>query len=146
MTVKWTKREVRTMTGILDSFVVCNRPLSYAPGRDEAFRKWLGEALAEHRRDVVLGGLRGHLKTATERSWENAKTAQHYLANPSLCSQKPRDMIDGRPEIVVRFERFAAEEVKAAAWLEKLLARLATSDLPPEVAEYNPLEAARIRR
>ena len=146
MNGKWTKREIRTLTGILDSFMVCNRPLSYAPGAEEAFRKWLAETLAEHRRDVVLGGLRGHLATAEERAEQNAGTARHYAAHPSLCGQRPQDMVDGRPEIVVRFERFAEEERKGAAWTRKLLARVEAEGLPPDVAGYDPLEVARLRR
>jgi hypothetical protein len=126
-TKRWTKKAIKTLQGQLTSFVVCHR-LYYKPEAIEGF-------IREKRLEVVLAGMREFVAMHEERSAENAKTADHFEANPGIYGK-------ATPEMVQRFRGFAAEEAKDAAAARALVAKVEAEGLPPEVVAFDPMGAA----
>ena len=125
----WTKKDIRTLCGYLDSFYVCNRPLSVLQWRD-AIPK-IRAVLVANRKEIVLAGIRSARATSAERYAQNCETVGNQLA---------RFTEYGHPnELITRFIGFAREEDKAGRRLESLLHRVLAEGLPSEVESYDPL-------
>lgn len=119
---KWTKKDIKTLCGQLDSFWVYNR--MYYPS--EAIARVIGEK----RQDIVIGNLRGFQNMVRERAQKDREGAEH--ARTSGVWGKSTD------EMVQRFTKGAEESEKSVAKIDQLIARIEAEGLPPEVAEYMP--------
>jgi len=126
----WTKKDVRALCGMLDSWWLLNRPLDYR-GRDEAAKK-AREMLSNPstRKEIVLGGIRSHRAICSERYSKNCETIGNQLV---------RFTEYGKPdELIERFTKLAREEDDANKKLEVLLHRVLDEALPPEVLAHDP--------
>jgi len=123
MKTKWTKKAIKTLQQQIESFVLANR--MYAPPVA------ISAKISEHRKDVVLSGLRAFRDLLASRAAENEKTARHFEANPNIYREST-------PEMVTRFEALAQDGQKAVSVCDELIARVESEGLPPEVVAYVP--------
>lgn len=150
---RWTKREIKQLCSALDSFLLCNRPIESMSmanqPRREAFNAWLDKALGEHRVEVVVAEVRSLRNLFARRADESRKTAEHYRTHPELYGEPSKMIWDGDrrtyisrdaaiAQVVDRFNGYAAEEDKAVQISDRLIARIETEGLPPEVLSYDP--------
>jgi hypothetical protein len=122
--VTWTKRDVKSMCSALAGFVLTHG--SYG-GDMERIRA----AVAQHRQAIVVAGIMGLRNIIADRAEDNRKAAAHLESNPHVYGKDT-------PEMVSRFTRLAAEADASVATADKLLARIASSGLPPEVVAHDP--------
>lgn len=132
MAKRWTKADIRRLTGQLDTAWLYARPLQPAhggrPDGREAFRTWL--ATGDNRTRVVLQGLGGWERRSAGRAQQNRDTAQHARTSGVWGSSTE--------EMVQRFERLAAADTKDVQLVQRLVARVKAEGLPPEVVAYDP--------
>jgi hypothetical protein len=127
--MKWTKTDIETLCNCLFSFYVVNRPLSHV-GYDVAMEK-IRASISEHRKDIVLDGIRSARQTCA---------ARYRTACETIGNQIVRFTEYGKPdELIDRFTRLAREEDTAEKKLEALLHRMLDEGLPPEVEAYDPV-------
>jgi len=124
---RWTKTDIRRMCGELDgAWLRCRPPPSYVLGDMQAaaerFRSWL----SGNRERVILEGLKGLANMSAAREVQQQRTASHWLEH--FDNQEVHD----------RFVKFAAAEKRTQQRLCKLIARIETVGLPPEVVAYDP--------
>ena len=134
---KWLKKDVRTMTGILDTFWLLRRPLTMHASDQEAAKKAIREILSDDgaRKNIVLAGLRSARETAATRYCSHCEVIGNQLV---------RFTEYGKPdETIERFTKFAREEDEAQKKLEALVLRVNAEALPPEVLAHDPTEEKR---
>jgi hypothetical protein len=135
--VKWTKKDIKLLCGMLDTFVLVNRPIHgmmIDRALEDSARMLIAEKLAKHRTDVVLAGIRGARATSSERYSSNCET----VGNEIVRFAKALD-----DEMVIRFVEMARNEDAESKKLEALLYRVLDEGLPPEVVAYDPLAPKR---
>lgn len=126
----WPKSTIKQLQQTITSFWVCNRPLGMA-GLDD-FNARFDRVLAERRQDIVVYELEDHVRISKRREEDNKRTAEHY-GSAKWCAGTPHGV-----EMVERYTKFAKEEGLARARLEKLIERVKTEGLPPEVVNFDP--------
>lgn len=141
------------MTGAIDSFLICTRPIAPAygmrPGGTDAFEVWFEEKLAKYRTEIVCSGIRQLRGIVAERAQKNTDHAEHLRAHPEIYGAPDKQIwLSEERKHVTRDEYVrreiaswgsrAADEGKSVAWSDKLLARIAAEGLPPEVVAYDP--------
>lgn len=135
MGAKWTKAEIKSMCGHIDTFWLTNRPLSDSMHDLEVARAGLAAVLSDphKRREIVLAGIRQFRAMNAERYKSYCETIGNQLVRFTAYGQPD--------ELIERFTRFAREEDAANRKGEALLHRVLDEGLPPEVTTYNPLES-----
>ena len=129
-TTRWTKKDLRTLTSQIDTWMLLNRPLGSHNGGD--FAAAVRDALTpEARACIVINGLTAGLSREQERAQSDADTAKHFAAHPGIYR-------DSTPEMIARFEGLAEESRKAARYIATLIARVEREPLPAEVLAYDP--------
>ncbi len=130
--VRWTKVEIKAMTGAIDSTLYTMG----GPEPRDGFRDQFTALLATQRTEVVregIGMLRG---IAAEREKKDADAAVHFRVHPEVYG-------DSTPEMIERFTGLAEEARKDVARADALLAKIEASGLPAEVVGYDPFSKAR---
>lgn len=117
---RWTKKDVRTLCGQLDSFVLSHE--RHQP--PDAIRA----AIEANRPEIVIGGLLGFRALLDER--QNGHTGN--LATIEAWKRL------GSAEVVARFERLSIETLADIAKIDALIARVRAEGLPPEASSYVP--------
>ncbi len=133
----WSKADTKRLKDAIMSTWLHVRPCgpNYVDGHAGVIAKFRS-LLDRHGRDkAAINGLQIQRATHVYYEKENAKTAEHYASRPSLCG---KDTIDGRPEIVVRFERLAEEHAAKRRRLDALIGKVQERGLPPELETYDP--------
>lgn len=120
---KWTKKDIGTMTGILDSIWLQER--MYRPADK------IRERIEAQRARLVVCGLKSHIRISERRAQENQASADHARTSGVWGASTE--------EMAQRFEGFARDEEKALEKLRKLLARVEAEGLPEEVSSYLPV-------
>jgi hypothetical protein len=133
---KWTKADVKRLRGAIDSWWLCNRPLS-GPA-SEALLERASEVIAEHRVAIAIAGIRELRGIARDRAVEDRKTAEHFRQHPNVYGSHT-------PEMIARFETSAAEGDRSVNLADRLIARVEAEGLPPEVSGYDPIAEIRER-
>lgn len=129
--MKWTKKDIKTMCGALSTFWLYNRPLSGSQNNAaEATRAYL----QDRRMNVVIAGIEELMMIANSRYDQDLQTAHHYETHPDVMGAST-------PELVDRFTKFAHEEAKGVEQERKLIERIQTYGLPPEVVAFDPTTA-----
>lgn len=135
---RWYKKDIKSMRGAIDSWLLVNRPAPHKgiAGQSLGFRDAARAHLSdlEKRKAVVLGDIRMLRNRAKERGQENTEAARHFEANPAIYG-------NSTPMMVERFDQLAAENAKGVTKLNKLLARIEEEGMPPEVVAYDPFRA-----
>lgn len=117
---RWTKKDTRTLTGQLDSFVLSHE--MYRPPEQ------IRAAIEAHRAEIVIGGLLGFRSLLNER--QNGHTGN--LATIEAWRRL------GSQDVVERFERLARETAADIVKIDALIARVRSDGLPPDAAAYVP--------
>jgi hypothetical protein len=128
---KWTKKDIKTLCGFLDSWWLVNRPLDYR-GMDRAVSEARVILASEgSRKEIVLAGIRSARATASQRYSTYCATIGNQLVRFTEYGKSD--------ELVDRFIKLAREEDAAERKLEALLHRVLDEGLPLEVIAYDPI-------
>jgi len=122
--MRWSKRDIKRMTGELDGVWLRSRPPPSLLGPPDTgpFLQWL----SANRQQLVVEGLKGLANLSAHREQKDRETAEHWLQR-----------FDSR-EVHDRFRGLAEEEVRKRRPLLQLIARIEEHGLPPEVVAYDP--------
>jgi hypothetical protein len=131
----WTKAEERAMKSALTSWVTCNRPIPSVggarPGERQAFVERARAHVAEHRKDIVLAGLRSGREQEARAYREACETIGNQLARFTKY---------GEPDpLIERFTKLAKESDAGHRKLEALVVRVVAYGLPESVLAFDPL-------
>ncbi len=130
---RWTKKDLRVLTGCLDSAWLLARPLSNFVSERDVAATYVRERLSDSkvRLETVLDGLRGRERLHRERYSTNCECVGNEVARFG------KSLDD---ELVARFVAFAREEDAALKKATELRERVQREGLPPEALEYDPTE------
>ena len=119
---KWTKKDIGTMTGILDSVWLQER--MYYPA------DMIRGAIETQRKRLVTSGLQSHVRVSENRARESREAALHFQTTGVYGTSTE--------EMAARFVGYAEEEERALLKLRALLAHVEAEGLPEEVSTYLP--------
>jgi hypothetical protein len=125
---KWTKRSIGEMRQAIDSCWVCNRPLDFRGW--PTFKVAFADALATRRQEIVISEIKSLRDIAERRERDDLGFIEHLRAHPEVYGAST-------PEMITRWDGHVADERKAIAYCDALIARIEAEGLPPEVVEYN---------
>jgi hypothetical protein len=128
---KWTKKDIKILKQAIDSFWLYNRPLSDSHRERQAALEAVKEHLAVHRVEIICDHIAQLAGLYRERAQKNQEAADHFAAHPEINGKST-------PEMIERFSRFAAEELKGVKAAQILISKIQTLGLPPEVLSYEP--------
>jgi hypothetical protein len=128
---RWTKRDVRTLIQQLASWWLFNAPYARQGVTAEHVFSTMPTSV---RVGIVANGLRGWIAMTGDRAAQNSAAAAHYRGVWSDTGT-PRDPTG---EMVQRFTNAAMADTASAVHAQKLLDRVASDGLPPEVAAWMP--------
>lgn len=124
---KWTKKEIATLKGHLDTFWLLKRPLSGMLSESgeaaEAVRAFL--AIPRQRTHVVLAGIRYARERSSARYRETCEVIGHAL-------------VQGRSDDAAERVQDAKEHEKGARVSEAMLEKVLDHWYPEEVQTYDP--------
>jgi hypothetical protein len=141
---RWTKKAIRELRSQLNSFVLAHE--MYYPA--ERIRT----VIEEKRLEIVTGGLEGWIKLLKERAESDRATSAHYAkmapgwleeTRAKFGEKQAEKSAASNAETVERFAKMAADNDKAVAYVERVIAKLKAEGLPPEVASYIPKRGPR---
>lgn len=138
--MKWTKKDLATLTGMLDSWWLCNRPSSDSFDSVARLREARAKADAlladpRNRLEIILAGI---------RSWEQLESRRYREACEVIGNAIARPLVwgDSSAEMIERFAGLAREHDKVNTIATALRVRVQAEELPPEVLAHDP---ARVR-
>jgi len=131
---KWTKKDIKILCQTISTFWLINRPLGYSMKEHARALEEVRRALANHRAEIVIAGITELGGLAAERATKNQDAADHFRKHPNVYGQHTSEMI-------ARFERYAQEDQKDVDKAKKLIARIVSEGLPPEVTAFDPMSS-----
>lgn len=132
---KWTRAEISSMTGMLDTFWLLHRNPDGSDAANAAVRVREHLAIERNRTHAVLAGIRGARATSAKRYGENCEAIGNALVRKIYG--------DSTAEFVERFTKLAKEEDASERAAEAMLHKVLDHGLPPEVLAYDPTKGAR---
>lgn len=126
---KWTKKELAALRSTMNSYLVICRERY---GRHPEFAKLFAAHIEGKRKEIVIAGLRDDTKIHRESAERHRQFAEHCRAHPHVYGTS-------NEETIARSEGYAKDDEKILAWYDRLIARIKSEDLPPEIANFNPL-------
>jgi hypothetical protein len=130
---KWTKKEIKSLCGSLDTFWLKHRPidsfLSHEAEGAVAVRDHL--ALERHRTHAVLAGIRQFVGLHSSRYRSACESIGNALARPHVYGK-------GTDEHVAHCIEMAREHDDDRMTTEAILHKVLDYGLPPEAIAYDP--------
>jgi hypothetical protein len=126
--VKWTKKDIRTLQGHLDTAYLIARPLCVSEWN--AFEVYFAKHLPVMRKEWVLNGIRAAMRLTAERY----STACETIGN-AIAREIYKDETD---DFVRKWTQYARDHDADHKKAEALLHRVLREGLPPDVESYDP--------
>ncbi len=139
---KWTKKDIATLCGQLDTHWLKLRFGLNASEEIEVAKAMRSEG-EKARREIVLAGLRAWRELLAQRYNEQVQTIGNQIVRFTEWGKGDASAEDDQGEIVGdtivrRFTKLAGETDKAHRAAEALVLRVHHEGLPPEVVSYDP--------
>ena len=132
---RWTKRDVKTLCQTISTFWLVNRPLGDSLSEHERVLEAVRWYLVQHRSDVVCAGVAELGEMAAERARQDQETADHFRDHPEIYGKST-------PAMIERFSKLAAVGRGNADKAERLVVKIRSEGLPPEVVAFDPVASS----